>query len=251
LEEPEPRHEHEHDELVLVSSLFLMSKVTGTMAESAASRVFAIEELLESVLIYISIDRLLILRRVCTQFNRVIRTSPQLLKIQFLRPAPLRKVREHNPLFEDYCKDIAYADPDSKTSSAQLNITPTEMRRLLDQCPQSWRNMIMFQPPAPYWFIMPSVSMSDINVKFLNDANVPLMHAIEKASWIIELEVEKKRKRRSTLDQALRGGFARVLDGRLLKQGEKLKRRIDELEGPAEGLEMRQQSLEIASSSSG
>jgi hypothetical protein len=221
------------------------------MAESAAARVFAIEELLESVLVYISIDRLLILKRVCAQFNRVIKTSPQLLKIQFLRPAPLRQIREHNPLFEDFCKDIAYAEPDSKTSSAHLKLCPTKMKRLLDHCPDGWREMIMLQPPAPYWLVLPSVSMFDINVKFLNEANVPFMQSVEKAYRILELEADKKRKRRSTLDKALRGGFARVIDGQLLKQGETLKRRIGELDGTVEGVEMRQRSLEVASSSSG
>jgi hypothetical protein len=220
------------------------------MAESVASRVFGIEELLESILVYISVDRLLILKRVCSQFDRVIKTSPQLLKIQFLRAAPLQQIREHNPLFEDYCTDIAYAQPDDVLKSAHLKINPTEVKRLLRQCPGSWREMSMLQPPSAYWLVMPSVSMFDINVKFLNEATVPFMRAVEKANQIMELELEKKRKRRTTLDRALRGGFARVMDGRLLKQGGSLKRQFGELEEPGDGLEMGQRGLEIASASS-
>lgn len=201
------------------------------IAESAASRVLGIEELLESILIYMSIDRLLMLKRVCREWGRVIATSPALQKIQFIRPAVRRAEREHNPLFEDYLKTIAYAPP-GESSCAHLELSPNVMRRLIHQCPKSWRKQYMFQPPAPYYLTMPSASVFDITVKFKNSADVPIMVAVEKAHWIVELEAEKKRKARSTLDQALRHTFARVSHGRLL-EGETLKRRRVEVGNPS------------------
>jgi len=218
-------------------------------SDSAVLRVFGIDELLESILIYMSIDRLLLLKRVCSDWKRVISSSPSLQKIMFLRPAILRSVREHNPLFEDYFKVIGYAE--DARSSARLEISPNVMRRLLHHYPKSWREMTMFQPPAPYWLIMNSASIFDITVKFLNDANVPIMKAVEKANLTMELKAEKKRKARSSLDHALRGGFARVQGGTLLKEGETLKRQRGDVDGPVDGIPVRRRILEVAGTSAG
>jgi hypothetical protein len=221
-------------------------------SDSAVARVFAIEELLESVLVFLSIDRLLILKRVCHEWNRVIASSPALQKILFMRPAPSRSAREHNPLFEDYLKTIGYAEPQA-TAAAHVEMNPNVMRRLINGCPKSWREMTMFQPPCPYYLTMPSISVFDITVKFKNEANVPIMRAVELANHIVELEAEKKRTSRSTLDHALRGRFARVMDGRLVKEGETLKRRrIDQEAGPSNsGMELRRRAIEVGTGSSG
>jgi len=80
--------------------------------------------------------------------------------------------------------------------------------------------MSMFQPPCPYWLTLESASIFVINVKFLNDANVPIMRAVEKANLIVEMEAEKKRRARSNLEQTMRGNFARVVNRRLVRDGE-------------------------------
>jgi hypothetical protein len=221
-------------------------------SDAAVHRVFAIEELLESILAYLSIDRLLILKRVCHEWNRVIATSPSLQKILFVRPAPSRSAREHNPLFEDYLKTIGYAEPHTP-AAAHVEMNPNVMRRLINGCPKSWREMTMFQPPCPYYLTMPSISVFDITVKFKNEASVPIMRAVELANHIVELEAEKKRRARSTLDHALRGRFARVMEGRLVKDGETLKRRRGEHDaGPSDaGLELRRRAIEVGSGSLG
>lgn len=217
--------------------------------DAAVHRVFAIEELLESVLIYMSIDRLLILKRVCSNWNRVISTSPVLQKIQFIRPAPSLSEREHNPLFEDYLKAIGYAEPQT-SASAHLEMNPNVLRRLIQNCPKSWRDMLAFQPPCPYYLTMPSISVFDITVKFKNDANVPIMRAVELANHIVELEQEKKRQARSTLESAIRGRFARVIEGKLLKEGESLKRRRSIQDGgPSDLSELRREAIGIATGS--
>ncbi|KAF2436701.1 hypothetical protein EJ08DRAFT_157403 [Tothia fuscella] len=237
------------------------------MAEhpSIATTVFAIEELLESILIYLSIDRLLLLKRVCSQWNHVITHSPSLQKILFLRPATLLSLstREHNPLFETYLKTISYADGPTSTStkapSAHLEMNPKIMRTLLTKCPPSWRSMLAFQPPCSYNLTMPSLSVFDITVKEKHEGHVPIMVAVELASKRVEQEAERKRNRRISLDSALRGRFALVREGRLVKEGEGLKRRRGENgdgDGDGDGepsgvMEARRRAIEIAIGSSG
>jgi len=195
-------------------------------SDSAASRVFAIDELLENILLYLSINHLLTAKRVSHQFFRLISGSPSLQRILFARADLNRPLREHNPLFEDYFVDIACDDDvtppkdEEKPPPALLKISPISMRKLIHRCPKEWRTMSMFQPPCPYWLTLESASIFVINVKFLNDANVPIMRAVEKANWIVEMEAEKKRRARSNLEQTMRGNFARVVNRRLVRDGE-------------------------------
>jgi len=193
---------------------------------SATSRVFDIDELLEGILVYLSIDRLLVVKRVCTQWHYLISSSPRLQKIMFTRADVSRPVRDHNPLFKHYFQDITCADDvgssnkDGKLPRAHLKLSPNCMRRLIHQCPKGWRAMSMFQPPCPYRLTMPSASIFDITVKFLNDADVPIMQAVEKANLFVELEADKKRNARDNLDRELRERFARVVNRRLVTGGE-------------------------------
>lgn len=66
--------------------------------------------------------------------------------------------------------------------------------------------MSMFQPPCHYWLTLPSGGPWNFTVKFMNEANVPVMRAIEKANWIVELEAEKRRNVRRNLEGGLRLG---------------------------------------------
>jgi hypothetical protein len=193
-------------------------------AESAASRVFAIDELLEEILVYLSIDRVLLAKRVCRNWHRLIASSPSLQRILFKRVDLSRPVREYNPQFEKFFQDIGCNDDttgDSRSIPASLKITPQSMRRLILRCPKEWRSMTMFQPPCPYWLTMPSASIfHGINIKFLNEANVPVMKAVERANLMVELEADKIRHARSNrghLDQTLSRRFARGVNSKLVR----------------------------------
>jgi hypothetical protein len=193
--------------------------------ESAAARVFAIDELLEEILVYLSIDRVLLAKRVCRNWHCLVSSSPSLQRILYKRVDLSRPRREYNPLFEDFfqnigCKDEITGDG-TKSTPASLKISPQSMRRLMLHCPKEWKSMTMFQPPCPYWLTMPSASIfHGINVKFLNEANVPVMRAVEKANWIVEMEADKIRHARSNrgnLDQTLSRRFARGVNSRLVR----------------------------------
>jgi hypothetical protein len=193
-------------------------------AESAASCVFAIDELLEEILVYLSIDRVLLAKRVCRNWHRLIASSPSLQRILFKRVDLSRPVREYNPLFENLFQDIGCKDDttgDSKSIPASLKITPQSMRKLILHCPKEWKSMTMFQPPCPYWLTMPSASIfHGINIKFLNEANVPVMKAVERANWMVEMEADKIRHARSNrghLDQTLSRRFARGVNSKLVR----------------------------------
>jgi hypothetical protein len=197
-----------------------------TMAtESAASRVFAIDELLEEILVYLSIDRVLLAKRVCRSWHRLVASSPSLQRILFKRVDLSRPIREYNPLFEDFfqnigCEDDATRDG-AKSIPASLKISPLSMRKLILHCPKEWKSMTMFQPPCPYWLTMPSASIfHGINIKFLNEANVPVMKAVERAKWMVEMEADKIRHARTNrghLDQTLSRRFARGVNSRLVR----------------------------------
>ncbi|KAE9991012.1 hypothetical protein Vi05172_g160 [Venturia inaequalis] len=193
--------------------------------ETAASRVFAIDELLEEILTYLSIDRVLLAKRVCRNWNRLIASSPSLQRILFKRTDLSRPLRAYNPLFEDFFEDIGCKNDvtgeGGKPVPASLKISPQSMRKLILHCPREWKSMTMFQPPCPYWLTMPSASIfHGINVKFLNEANVPVMKGVEKANWIMETEADKirlARTNRAHLDQTLSRRFARGVNSRLAR----------------------------------
>lgn len=71
----------------------------------------------------------------------------------------------------------------------------------------------MFQPPCKYWITLPSASVFDINVKFLNEAHVPVVQAVEKAQLIVELEADKKRMVRRNLERELGGAVSAARSG--------------------------------------
>jgi hypothetical protein len=192
--------------------------------ESAASRVFAIDELLEEILVYLSIDRLLLAKRVCRNWCRLVSSSPSLQRILYRRVDVSRPLREYNPLFEDFFQNIGCKDDATEganSTPASLKISPQSMRRLILHCPDEWKSMTMFQPPCPYWLTMPSASIfHGINVKFLNEAHVPVMRAVERANWVVEMEAEKIRHARSNrgnLNQTLSRRFARGVNSRLVR----------------------------------
>jgi hypothetical protein len=182
-----------------------------TPQASAVAEVFQTAELLEQILADLSIDRLLILKRVSRFWNAIISTSPQLQRILYQRADTSRERREFNPLFEDYFSDIACADvpiesTGSKGPPAQLRISPLKMRKLIHKCPQALKTMTMFQPPCRYWLTLPSASLWNFTVKFVNEADVPIIRAVEKANMIVELEAEKRRNLPRNLEQQLRPG---------------------------------------------
>jgi hypothetical protein len=177
----------------------------------AIAEVFQTAELLEQILSDLSIDRLLVLKRVSRYWNVIISTSPALQRILYQRADTSRETRAYNPLFEDYFSDIACADVPmtsigSKGPPAHLKISPTQMRKLLHNCPKTLKSMTMFQPPCRYWLTLPSASLWDFTVKFINEANVPIVKAVEKASMIVELEADKRRNLRRNLEHELRLG---------------------------------------------
>jgi hypothetical protein len=182
-----------------------------TRQYSAVAEVFKTAELLEQILSDLSIDRLLVLKRVSRFWNAVISTSPTLQRVLYQRPDTSRATRDYNPLFEDYFSDIACAEVPMPTSSskgppAHLKISPIQMRKLLHKCPQALRSMTMFQPPCRYWLTLPSATLWDFTVKFINEADVPIMRAVEKANLIVELEADKRRNLRINLEHELRLG---------------------------------------------
>jgi len=180
--------------------------------QSAAIEVFQTAELLEQILSDLSIDRLLILKRVSRFWNAMINTSPSLQRTLYQRIDTSREVRSYNPLFEDYFSDIACADvpikpcEGTKGRPAHLKISPMQMRKLLKRCPQALRTMSMFQPPCRYWLTLPSASPWNFTVKFMNEADMPVIKAIEKANMIVELEADKRRNLRRNLELELAPG---------------------------------------------
>lgn len=207
------------------SSTIIYHLSTMTTPETAASRVLAIDELLEEILIYLSIDRVLLAKRVCRNWLHLIASSPRLQRILFKRIDLSPPLRTYNPLFEDFfhnigCKDDATTDGD-KLIPASLKISPQSMRKLILHCPKEWKNMTMFQPPCPYWLTMPSASIfHGINIKFMNEAHVPVVKAVEKANWMVEMEADKirlARTHRSHLDQTLSRRFGRGVNSRLAR----------------------------------
>ncbi|KIW07644.1 hypothetical protein, variant [Verruconis gallopava] len=179
---------------------------------SAVMEVLHTAELLEQILSDLSIDRLLIVKRVCRFWNAVISTSPSLQRNLYQRPDLSRDIRDYNPLFEDFFSDIGCADVPMRSQNgsrgppAHLKISPIQMRKLLTKCPPALRTMSMFQPPCRYWLTLPSASPWDFTVKFMNEADTPVMRAVEKASMIIELEADKRRNLRRNLEHRLRPG---------------------------------------------
>lgn len=183
-----------------------------TSGHSATAEVLQTFELLEQILADLSIDRLLVLKRVSRYWNAIISSSPVLQRILYQKPDTARAKREYNPLFEDYFSDIACADDvptaptDSKGRPAHLKISPMQMRKLLHKCPKTLKSMTMFQPPCRYWILLPSASLWDFTVKFINEADVPIVRAVEKANMIVELEADKRRHLRRNLENELRLG---------------------------------------------
>jgi hypothetical protein len=80
------------------------------------------------------------------------------------------------------------------------------MRKLLKNCPKALKEMSMFQPPCRYWLTLPAASPWNFTVKFINDAEVPVMKAVEKANMIVELEADKRRHLRRNLEKDLEIG---------------------------------------------
>jgi hypothetical protein len=178
---------------------------------NAALEVFQTAELLEQILSDLAIDRLLIVKRVCRFWNAVIDTSPSLQRTLYIRADDKRITRTYNPLFEDFFSDIGCAEvplrsSDSKDRPARLKISPIQMRKLLQRCPSTMRSMSMFQPPCRYWLTLPSASPWNFTVKFINEADMPVMQAVEKANAIVELEADKRRNMRRYLEVELRPG---------------------------------------------
>ena len=178
--------------------------------QSAANEVFQTAELLEQILSDLTIDRLLILKRVSRFWHALINTSPSLQRNLYQRVDTSREHRAHNPLFEDYFSDIGFGevpmDP-SKSKPAHLKISPMQMRKLLKRCPNALRTMSMFQPPCRYWLTLPSASPFHFTVKFINEANMPVVKAVEKANMIVELEADKRRNLRRNLEIELAPGM--------------------------------------------
>lgn len=179
--------------------------------QSAASEVFQTAELLEQILSDLSIDRLLIVKRVSKFWNAVVDTSPELQRIMYLRANTKLDSRQYNPLFEDFFSDIGCAGKARKIDAsreppAHLKISGPQMRKLLRTCPQALRSMSMFQPPCPFFLTLPSMAPWNFTVKFINDADTPIVRAVEKASMLVQMEEDKLKNRRHYIETQLRPG---------------------------------------------
>lgn len=127
----------------------------------ARSRVFAIPELLEAILLNLPPRELLVVQQVSKQFQATINDSPKLQQALFFRPAPLRDPGSWtaNPLLRDLFTPFFFIFEDTELNRIANGVVlmdwftdeylghPRPRRNAMLRPNASWRRMLFIQPP--------------------------------------------------------------------------------------------------------
>jgi hypothetical protein len=183
------------------------------MASSATSRALGIDELLESILVNLSIVQLLPLKQVCSRWNGVISNSPAIQKILFLRPDAHSTVERINPLFHSHLP-TSYTTEGETGPLSHFVVSSDLLHLLKSRVPGAWRSMLMFQPPQRYNLTLRASASNSFAVDLPIGADEPIMVAVERAAAIIQLEEQRLGSPKALLETPSEGGLLACIRNR-------------------------------------